>query len=192
MSEDFNCKLCDKSSKIKSKKNHLNLQYHKSSSKSIISRYSVTNPDFLNMDSILKNYVLEYNKKISFYLIICKWKTHFSNTIVSVKSDTWMSKSDDIFLRDFVLSKIRCYERHGYIFSHISEMKITFITDLRNMIYEHYLIQSKCMFEWKLNVILAKNPELLRFLENTSHPLIIKNHHDDGEIRILFQIILSK
>ena len=53
-------------------------------------------------------------------------------------------------------------------------MNITFITDLGNMTYEHYLNQPKCMFEWKLNAILAKNPELINIFGNSSHPLIKK------------------
>ena len=61
MSNYFNCKLCDKSIKSKSKKKHLNSQYHKSLSLSIISRYSVPNPDFLHTDNILKIYVRDYN-----------------------------------------------------------------------------------------------------------------------------------
>ena len=63
-------------------------------------------------------------------------------------------------------------------------MNITFISDLRNMTYEHYLNQPKSMLEWKFNAILAKNPELIKILENSSHPLIRKNQHineDDGE-----------
>ena len=55
MSDYFNCKLCDKSIKIKSKKNHSNSQYHKSLSMSIICRYSITNPDFLHIENIIKN-----------------------------------------------------------------------------------------------------------------------------------------
>ena len=62
MSDYFNCKLCDKSIKTKSKKKHLNSQYHKSLSMSIISRDSVTNPDFLHIESILKNYILDHKK----------------------------------------------------------------------------------------------------------------------------------
>ena len=60
-------------------------------------------------------------------------------------------------------------------------MNITFITDLRNMTYEHYLNQPICMFDWKLNAILAKNPEHIKILASTSHPFI-RNYQD------LFQI----
>ena len=122
----------------------------------------------------LKNYVLQYNTNFAFYIIICKWKLHFSDTIVSFKSDTWMGKSDDFYLGDFVLSKTKYFERRGHKFSHLSERNITFITDLRNMTYEHYLNQKKSMFQWKLKAILAKNPELIEILANISHPIIGK------------------
>ena len=99
MSDYFNCKVCDKPIKMKSKKNHLNSINHKSLSTSVVNRYSVTNPDFLQIENILKNYVLDYTKKFAFYLNICKCKIHFSDTIVSAKSDTWMSKFED-FLKE--------------------------------------------------------------------------------------------
>ena len=113
-----------------------------------------------------------------------QWKLHFSDNIVSVKSNKWCNISDSFFLRNFLLSKIKYFERYGHKFSHISEMNITFISDLRNMTYEHYLNQPKSMLEWKLNAILAKNPELRKMLGNSFHPLIRKyqhNNEDDGE-----------
>ena len=168
----FSCKVCDKSIKIKSKKKHLSSINHKSLSMSVVNRYSITNPDYLQIENILKNYVLEYNKKVSFHLIICKWKLRFSDSIVSVKSNTWYSVSGGYYLRDFVLSKIKYFQSYGRKFSHISEMNITFITDLRNMTYEYYLTQPKPMVEWRLNAILAKNPELIRIFENTSRAII--------------------
>ena len=64
MSIYFICKVCDKSIKIKSKNKHLNSQYHKTSSMSIICRYSNTNPDFFHIEKILKNFVLEFNKNL--------------------------------------------------------------------------------------------------------------------------------
>ena len=66
MSDYFNCKLCDKSIKIKSKKKYLISQYLKSLSMSIISRYSVTNPDFLHIKNILKILFLIIIKNLHF------------------------------------------------------------------------------------------------------------------------------
>ena len=87
MSSHFSCEICDKSIKIRSQRRHLNSQYHKSLTKSIISKYTVENPSFLHMEDILKKYVDDYNKKFVLYIIICKWKLHFSDTIINIKSD---------------------------------------------------------------------------------------------------------
>ena len=54
-------------------------------------------------------------------------------------------------------------------------MNITFISDLRDMTYEHYLKQRKQMIEWVLNKKLHKNPELMKTFRNIiSHPLFRK------------------
>ena len=53
----------------------------------MISRYDVTNPNFFHIEFILKKYVNIYNKKFEFNLIICKWKLHFTDTIIHVKSE---------------------------------------------------------------------------------------------------------
>ena len=84
MSDYFNCKFCDKSIKIKSKKKHINSRYREFLSTSIICRYIITNPDFLQIEDILKIYILDYNKKFIFPYNICKWKLHFSDTIITV------------------------------------------------------------------------------------------------------------
>ena len=80
----FHCDLCDKSIKIKSRKKHLNSQYHKSLTKSIICKYTVKKPSFLNIEDILGSFVNNYNKKFEFDLIFCKWKLHFSDTIINI------------------------------------------------------------------------------------------------------------
>ena len=62
MSDYFNCKVCDKSFKIKSKKKHLKSQYHRFLSMSVVSIHNGSNPDFLHIENIIKNYVLDYKK----------------------------------------------------------------------------------------------------------------------------------
>ena len=81
------------------------------------------------------------------------------------------------------MSKIEYFESDGRNFSHISEMNIVFITDLRNMTYEHYLKIPKPMLERTIIRKLAKNPDLIKKFRNTYHPLIRKYGHiiDNGE-----------
>ena len=187
MSDYFHCDLCDKSIKIRSKKRHINSKNHKSLTKSIICKYTIENPSFLHIENILKNYVDDYNKKFEFYLIFCKWKLHFSDTINNVKS----VRLYNIFragwnLRRNLMSKIEYLENDGHKFSHISEMNIVFLTDLRNMTYEHCLKIPKPMIEWTIIKKLANNPKLIKaFNINTYHPLIRKYRHiiHGGEIQ---------
>ena len=184
MTDYFNCKLCDKSIKIKSKKKHLNSKYHDFWSTRIICPYIITNPHFLQIEGILKSFIHDNNKKFVFYINICKWKLHFSERIISVKNDKWCRLSADFYLREFLLSKNKFFERCGYKFSHICEMNITFLSHPKNMNYEHYLNQPKSMLKWKLNLLLNKNPELISIFENSFHPIIRKFRHineDDDE-----------
>ena len=188
MSNYFHCELCDISLKTRSKKRHLNSQSHKSLTRSIICfyLYNLYNRSFFHMKDILKKYVNDYNKKFVFYIIICKWKLHFSDTIINIKSD----RLCNIYipsrkLRPYLISKIEHFEGTGHKFSHISEMNIEFISNLRNMTYQHYLQIPKSMLEWTLIGKLATNPKLIKaFNINTYHPLIQKYRHiiDNGEI----------
>ena len=87
MSNYFYCDLCDKSVNIKSKKKHINSQSHRSLTNKIIHKINIKNPKFLQIQNILHEHVDDYNKKFEFYLICCKWKLHFSDTIIDIKSD---------------------------------------------------------------------------------------------------------
>ena len=82
------------------------------------------------------------------------------------------------YLRNYLLPKTDYFTSFGYKFSHISVLNINFLTDYRNMTYEHYLKQPKHMVEWKLNEKLSRNRQLIRaFDRNTSHPIIRKGSH---------------
>ena len=176
MSDYFHCDFCDKSIRIRFKKMHLNSKSHKSLTRSIICKYIVENPSFRHMNDILKKYVDDYNKKFVLYIIICKWKLHFSVTIINVKSDRLYNIYIPSWkLRSYLISKIDDFENEGHKFSHISEMNIVFISDLRNMTYQHYLQIPKPMIEWTIIKKLANNPKLIKaFNINSYHPLIQK------------------
>ena len=186
MSNYFHCEICDKLIEIRSKKKHLNSQSHESLTRNIICKYTVKNPSFFHMKDILKNYVDDYNKKFVLYTIICKWKLHFSDTIIHIKSDRLCNfYIPSRKLRPYLISKMEDFENAGHRFSHISEMDIEFISNLRNMTYQHYLQIPKPMIEWTINKKLASNPQLIKaFNTNTFHPLIQKYRHiiDNGEI----------
>ena len=75
----FHCKFCDNWIKIKSKKKNLNSQYHQALTKSIISRYFITNLNSLDLEDILKKYFSDYNKKNGLISKICKFELKFND-----------------------------------------------------------------------------------------------------------------
>ena len=99
--------------------------------------------------------------KFGFYLIICKWISNFSDTIILVKSEKLCKLHSGWKLGKYLITKNDSFSRRGFKFSNIFQMKITFITYLRNMTYEHYLKQPMHMIEWVLDKKLYKNPELI-------------------------------
>ena len=156
------------------KKRHINSEHHKLLTKSIITNYMVENPNFFNMKEILKKYIDNYNKKFVLYIINIKWKVHFLDSVIDIKSDRLCnlyipSKK----LRPYLISKIDCLEDEGHRFSHISQMNIKFVSNIRDITYEEYLRMPKPMIEWTLIKKLASNPNLIKsFNVNSHHPLI--------------------
>ena len=67
-------------------------------------------------------------------------------------------------------------------------MDIIFIENPRDMTHEHYLQQPKPITEWRFNMLLAKNPKLVKIIVTSSHLLIRKYSHlfDGDENQDLF------
>ena len=173
MSDYFHCKLCDKSIKLKSKEKHLISQYHHALTKSIISSYYITNPNFLRKEDILKKYVYDNNEKVRFHLFICKCTIIFSYLAYNFKFNRMYDLPHCYNLRKCFITKIDRFMRYGHELSFISELNFTFITDFDNKTYEFCLKQPKSMLECRLIENLARNPKLINAFDRTlSHPLI--------------------
>ena len=57
-------------------------------------------------------------------------------------------------------------------------MTIKSVSDRCNMIYEFFMNQSMSMCERKINIIIARNPQLINSLvRNENHPLIREYSH---------------
>ena len=65
-------------------------------------------------------------------------------------------------LEEFLLNHIDNFLEEGYIFSHIDEMNISTTNDKTYMTYEYYIQHPMPAVELKLNMIIAKNPHLIK------------------------------
>ena len=95
---------------------------------------------------------------------MCKLKLHFSDVIVIVKNDKyyWNPLSAVVYFTKFILSKTDALGRPGRFFSHVSEITFTFKSTPDKITYEYYLTIAKPMIEWRFNILLSRNPELVQ------------------------------
>ena len=81
-------------------------------------------------------------------------------------------------MKKYLITYIYHVISRGLKFSHISKMKIKTMKNLSDMNYKFYLKQPMQMTYGRLNMIIAKNPQLMNSLNRGSnHPLIRKNIH---------------
>ena len=117
----------------------------------------------------MRKYVNVHNKKYEKFEIICSFKLFTTGKRVRYIN---IASNSDIVLKKSIMSEI---DKKRHYFSRMIEMRISFISSIRNVTHKYYLKQPKPMCEIKLNEIIAKNPKLINCLNrNICHPLIRK------------------
>ena len=80
--------------------------------------------------------------------------------------------------KSYLLYYIVCFKSRGYKFCNINHIPINSICCMCNMTYEFYINQPMQALELKVNMIIAKNSQLVNSLDrNKNHPLIRKHSH---------------
>ena len=105
----------------------------------------------------------------------CDFKLIFNNDFLKpILIETDFYHNTSLFnLKIYLLYEIDIFIESGYIFSQIDEMNITTINDKMFMDYEYYIARPMPAVELKLNMIISKNPHLIKSLNRSHiHPLI--------------------
>ena len=150
--------------------------------KNFCKKYTIDDVYFKELDKILIKYISRHNKKFDFYLISCK--------LIIKNDDNFTENIETIFFYYTDIKNIigniiyNIYKfipkaiYDPYFFCNIKETILYTINNLYNMTYEYYIKQPMCMLERRINMIIAKNPQLINSLDrNKSHPLIRNNSH---------------
>ena len=186
------CNVCDKLFKKKNVNKHNRSKRHIGLSSLVVNRFTVKNPELMDIDNILKKYRNVYDRKFESYSINCYFNTVFDkNQIIIVKLKRMISIVRPTFIRQKLLKKIYSLERNeeGYKYSFISEMKIEFIACLSSMTFKNYLQQPKQMTEWSFIKKMKSNPRLMNTDMDIRNPSIFEirrrifwlPEEDDGE-----------
>ena len=124
------------------------------------------------VDKILKDYVSTHNKKLKIYFIYCEFKIQFDNNSTRDLKTDCVHNIEIEKISQCLIYCIENLESKGYKFQNFNQMTINTVSDRSNMKYEYYMQPPMFTLETKLNIIIAKNPQLLD--QNLNHLLIRK------------------
>ena len=146
--------------------------------KILYNKYTSNNFSLDEVTKTLNDYISIHNKNFDFYFINSEFVIEFDDKFIAKIETNCFYNRDIININRYLLYYIDCFISRGYKFYNINQMTINSISDRCNMTYEHYLNQAMHMCERKLNMKIAKNPQLIISLyRNKKHPSIRKYSH---------------
>ena len=127
--------------------------------------YSINNPNLNDIDKIINNYIIAYNKKFDVYFIKCDFYLVFNDDFkIHIKTDYVHNRDDLTKINICLLSWIENLKLEGYSFCHINEMIIKTITDKHWVTYNTYMQTPMPMVERRFSYIFHKCPYLISAL----------------------------
>ena len=154
------------------------LCYSKENDKSFYTKYIINNINIDEFDKIFNYYITTHNKKIDFYYIDCEFGIQFDNKYTANIEINYHYNTDYANIKNYLLFYIDSCQSGGFKFNNIIHMNINTISCKCNMSYKHYINQPMAAVGRRINMIIAKNPQLLNSLDrNKNRPLIRKYSH---------------
>ena len=132
----------------------------KKDDKNLYEKYTINNVNLDEVYKILNDHASIYNKKFDFYIIVCDVLIEFDNNFTIFIEINYIYNTDIDNLYKNLLYEIDFYIDRGYKISNTNQMTIKTINDRCNMSYKHYMSQPMPMCERRINMNIAKNPEL--------------------------------
>ena len=142
-------------------------------------KYTIKIVNLDDFNNILNHYISHHFKKFDLYFYKLTFSLEFTNNIIQSGETTHQLNGDNINkMKAYLLSSIEYFKSRGYIFCNINHITIDIISDKCNVTYEYYINRPMQAFELKLNMIVAKNPELIKvFGGSKNNPLIRQHSH---------------
>ena len=120
------------------------------------------------------DYFSTHNKKFNIDFFYREVKMQFDNNSARDLKTDYVHNTEIDKISQCLLYCIEYLESKGFKFQNINQMTINTVSDRCNMKYEFYMHPPMFPLETKLNIIFAKNPQLLD--QNINNLLIRKSH----------------
>ena len=176
---EFLCKVCDRSIIEKpSEYNKYIATLRNKDDKSLHKNYTINNINLDEFDRILKDYISHHIKKFVFYFIKLTFEVKFSNNFIQRKETHYFYDADISNMKSYLIDCIEYYKSRGYNFYNINELVIEIFNDSCNMTYPLYLSQLMVACGKRINLNIARKPQLIIFLDRSkNHPSFRKYSH---------------
>ena len=153
------------------------LCYHcNKNDKCLYAKYIINNVKINKFDKMFNYYNTTHNKKIDFYYIDCEFEILFENNYTANIEINYHYNTDYINIKSYLLFYIDSCEINGYKFKNNNHMIIKTISCMCNMSYKYYINQPMSMLERWINMIIDKNPQLIKSLDRTKNHSLIRNY----------------
>ena len=163
---DLLCPVCDRPIFENESEYHEYLAtLGKKSHKSLYNKYTINN---VNLDEVMKKLndcISTHNKNFDFYFINCELVIEFDNDFTAIIQTNCFYNTDFVNIKLYLLYSIDCCESRGYKFYNINQIAINIIRDRCNMTCEQYINQPMSLCERKINMNIARNPQLIISLD---------------------------
>ena len=163
---------------INKKKTISNIYYRCSkNNKCLYTKYISKNITIDEIDHIFEKYINIHNQKFIFYYIDCQIEINFENNIFATIEINNHLNTDYINIKSYLLFYIDSCEYGNFVFDNIINMEISMISCRCNMTYKYYMNTPMSMLERRINIIISKNPQLIKSLNIKENHPIIRNYN---------------
>ena len=144
--------------------------------KCLYTKYIIIIIKINEFDKIFNYYISTHNKKFDFYYIDCEFEILFENNYTANIEINYHYNTDYINIKSYFIFYIDSCELAGYKFKNTNHMIIKTISCKCNMSYKYYINHPMSMLERRINMIIAKNPQLINALDRTKNPPLIRKY----------------
>ena len=146
--------------------------------KCLYTKHIIKNINIDEIDVIVEKFIDIHNQKFVFYCIDCQFEIQFKNIIFAKIEINQHFNTDYINIKNYLLFYIDSCRYGNVVFDNIIKMEISMISCSCNMTYKYYMNTLMSMLERRINMIIAKNLQLMNCLDrNKNHPIIRKYSH---------------
>ena len=141
--KDFYCDICYKNIDKKNKNKHLKSKSHLYFSSVITVKHTIEKTDLFQVEDIIKNLIIEYERKFVIFGISCEMiRPGLTNSI--------MRTNNLAILINHYNTINEILKHNGKEILRLPNINIFFTVHRRYSTYKHYLQQNKSLLEWKL------------------------------------------